>query len=225
METRARVRRAQGHGTAQSVGISEILAEHDADGAIVVLASISPQIERSYRLHGRGDETRHVHSELSELLARIAPSRLAVQYRQELRRGNWHRAEDAAKYLLQYSDLSSPAAASFARTGASVEDVERLRERGRAGDTRASELLTEATTHLGGYDPIDEELGGVRQTATLFLTDFAAAPSDYPPSRFKELRADMDGTMNQREYLATWYDRSGPRRGRNRICYVCWHQP
>lgn len=174
----------------------------DANAALDALATVGPQIGGITEFTD-GDETRHAHRHVSELLARLDPKRLALQYGEEARKGNWHRADGALAALVEFGDLSSDAAASLARTGLPPEVLTRMADRARDGDSRALLILAEAFTQLGADANSYSER---EQTSSSHeMKNFENSPADYPPERYEELRSAMSGLYGQRDYLLTWF--------------------
>ena len=181
----------------------DYLSLGDARAALDALVSVGPQIG-GITEYTDGDETRHAHRHVSELLARFDPKRLALQYGEESKKGNWHRADDALAALVEFDDLSSDAAASLARAGLPPAALTKLADRARGGESRAQVLIAEALAHLGA----DATSYSVREHAgsSHELKQFEGSPADYPPERYEALRDAMSGMYGQRDYLLTWFE-------------------
>lgn len=181
----------------------DYLSLGDSRAALSALVSVGPQIA-GITEYTDGDETRHAHRHVSELLARLGIKRLALQYGEESRKGNWHRADGALSALVEFGDLSSDVAASLARTGLPPAALTQLSDRAKGGESRAQVLIVEALAHLGAdaTSYSEREHGGSSHE----LKNFEDSPADYPPERYEELRAAMSGMYGQRDYLLTWFE-------------------
>lgn len=167
------------------------------------LSMIAPQVHHVTD-YTDGDETRHAHSYVNDLLAKLSPFNLAEKYAVHINDGDWSYADDA--FSARFSaDLSSPVLEAIVRTGLPTKAILNLRTRAEKGDSRAAKLYDLAVLHSGAACPIPEE--ATQRDDSHELKEFQGKPEDYPPETFDSLVQDMSasGFFGAYSYLPKWY--------------------
>ncbi len=180
----------------------EYLSEVNPESALAMLERISPIVFNISEFTD-GDETRHSKHSIPSLSAILNPQTSASIYEQELRGGEWSYAEETIQRLLEECDLSSPIARSIYLTGLHSNCYRNIEGRISQADKNAIQIADEIESLLGiniqnlpedKYSKVTE----VNEKITL-------QPSTYPPEKFGELIAALEGEYSTSNFWKGWY--------------------
>lgn len=180
----------------------EYLSESEPSSALEILERISPIVFNISEFTD-GDETRHSKHSLSSLLARLNPQTAASVYEQQLSDGEWYYAEETFLRLLERCDFDSPITKHLYLTGLHTSCYQILIEKIEKEEPSAIFLADEIQSLLGiDVKNIAEEKNS---TTDKFDEKISLLPSDYPPEKFGELIAELNGKYSTSEFWKTWY--------------------
>lgn len=179
------------------------LADTAPDKCRAAINQVAPQVHHITD-YTDGDETRHAHSYVDDLLAKLDRVSLAKKIAAHTSAGDWSYADHALAALFN-ADLSSPALELISQTGLPPDALSHLRQRAERGDAAATRLHQIARLHNGtDYEAAKESSNNESDSS---LKAFQGKPEDYPPEAFDALLEAMraSGTYSGHSYLPRWY--------------------
>ncbi|PCJ26211.1 MAG: hypothetical protein COA96_05560 [SAR86 cluster bacterium] len=180
----------------------EYLSSADSNSAVAILERISPIVFNICEFTD-GDETRHSKHSISSLLARLNPQTAASIYEQELRDGEWYYAEETIFRLLERCDFSSPITKHLFLTGLHSSCYQKIREQVEQRDPHAIHIAGEIESLLG--NKVQSSAEEKDSKTNEFDEKISLQPSDYPPERFEDLAAALEGKISTSKYWKKWY--------------------
>lgn len=180
----------------------EYLSESAPDSALEILERISPIVFNISKFTD-GDETRHSKHSISSLLARLSPQTAASVYEQEISDGEWYYADETILRLLERCDFASPIIKSLYLTGLHSSCYPVLREKIEKGEPQAICLANELEVIRGSN--VQYNAGELSSSTDKLDEKDLLQLSEYPPSKFEELTAALNGKYSTSEFWKTWY--------------------